>query len=275
MLRRRILQIVLYAFLLWQLAVVIYPLFIMVATSFKTNFEVLSNPFGWPQKLNLEGYRTVWELNNFALYYRNSILVTVVSLGLILALSILAAYGLARFQFPGNRALYFYFLAGMMIPIRLGVLNLFRLFLKLDLFDNLLALILTYTAMGIPFSVFILTGFFAELPRELGEAAEIDGCNSWRALLHVYLPLMRPALATAAIYHFIPIWNDFYFPLVFIKSDHLKTIPLGTAIFYGQFQTDWPTVFAALTTAIIPALAFYLLMAGQFIKGLTAGAVKG
>jgi len=271
----RITNLMTHAILLAYSFVVIYPLYIMVITSFKTNLEVMTKPFGLPQSINLSGYETVLLQTNFLIYYRNSIMVTVVSLLLIIVVSTLASYALGRYEFRGNKLIYFFFLAGMMIPIRLGVLNLFQIFQSLNLFDNLLALILIYTAMGIPFSVFIITAFVKQIPKEMLEAAQIDGCNDWQILIRIYLPLLRPAIATSAIYHFIPIWNDFYFPLIFIKSDALKTVPLGTAIFFGQFQTDWPTVFAALTVAVIPAIIFYLIMSKQFIKGLTAGAVKG
>ncbi len=275
MFARRVGKVLLYGVLLWQTGLVLYPLFIMVTTSFKTSFGIISDPFGWPRKVSFRGYGDVFSLVNFAVYYRNSILVTAASLIMILALSVLAAYGLSRFSFKGNRTVYFYILAGMMIPVRLAIVSLFHLFLNIGLFNNLLSLILIRAAMGIPFSLFIITGFFSELPKELGEAAEIDGCNSWRALLYVYLPLLRPAIATAAIFDFIPIWNDFYIPLIFIRSDHLKTLPLGIATFYGQFQTNWPAVFAALTMAVIPPLVFYVFLSRQFIKGLTSGAVKG
>lgn len=261
--------------LLCQTFVVLYPLFLVLITSFKTNREVMTQPFSLPQGINWQSYETVLNHTNYLLYYRNSIIVTVVSLLLIILVSTLAAYALGRYEFRGNQLIYFYFLVGMMIPIRLGVINLFQIFQSLNLFDNLLALILIYTAMGIPFSVFIITAYVRQIPREMLEAAQIDGCNDWQILTKIYLPLLRPAVATAAIYHFVPIWNDFYFPLIFIKSEHLKTVPLGTAIFFGQFQTDWPTAFAALALAILPAIIFYLLMSKQFIEGLTAGAVKG
>jgi len=268
-------KIILHAVLFIYAFIVLYPLFIMVLTSFKTNMEVLKKPFGFPNKLRFAAYETVFGSNNFLTYYKNSILVTIVSLSIIIVVSILASYVLARYVFPGSRFVYFYFLAGMMIPIRLGVINLFKIFQAMHLFDNLLSLILIYSAMGIPFSVFIITGFFRQIPKSLEEAAYIDGSNRMQTIRKIFVPLLKPAISTAAIYHFVPIWNDFYFPLIFIRSDHLKTVPLGTAIFFGQFQTDWPTVFAALTTAVLPSLIFYLVMSKQFITGLTAGAVKG
>jgi raffinose/stachyose/melibiose transport system permease protein len=143
------------------------------------------------------------------------------------------------------------------------------------LYDNLWALILIYTAMGIPFSILIIVGFMKDLPEELAEAAKMDGCNDLRMLWTIFVPLIRPAIVTAVIYNFIPIWNDFFFPLIFIESDELKTVQLGTALFFGQYQTQWPLVFSALTLAVIPPLILYLLLSKHFIKGLTSGAIKG
>lgn len=257
------------------MAVVCYPLFIMLVTSFKSNLEVIKRPLGLPQYWSFDAYAKVLELANFGLLYRNSFVITIVSLSIILIVSLLASYPLARFPFRGNRLIYFYFIFGVMLPIRLAVVDLFGLLQSLGLYDNLLGLILIYSAMGIPFSILIICGFLQELPKEIEESAKMDGCSDIRLLRSIIAPLVRPALATAAIYNFIPIWNDFYFPLIFLKSDVLKTVPLGTAIFFGQYQTDWPTVFAALTMSIVPPLLVYLILSKNFIKGLTAGALKG
>ena len=200
---------------------------------------------------------------------------TAAAVALFLVVSLLAAYALGRFRFRGNGFLYIYFLLGMMVPIRLGVINMFDTFNKLGLNDTLLGLVLIYSAMSIGFSVFIMTGFMRGIPVEIEESAKIDGCSHFRILWNILVPVLKPAIATALIYNFVPIWNDFYFPLIFIQSENLKTVPIGVTIFFGQYQTDWPTVFAALTLAALPVLIVYFLMSKQFIKGLTAGAVKG
>jgi len=273
--KKRLLNVMYYLILLVSMAVVIYPIFLMLATSLKTNPEVMTNPMGWPKKLNWNGYRQVLGSGNFLRYYANSAFVTTISLLVIVVTSIMAAYPLSRFRFKFNRPIYVYFLFGIMLPIRLAVVDLFMVLNTVNLFDSLWGLILIYSAMGIPFSVFIITGFMQDIPKEIEEAARVDGCSDIRILLQIFLPLVRPAVATALVYNFIPIWNDFYFPLIFIRNEALKTVPLGTAIFFGQYQTNWPTAFAALNMAIIPPMLFYLLMSKQFIKGLTAGAVKG
>jgi raffinose/stachyose/melibiose transport system permease protein len=145
----------------------------------------------------------------------------------------------------------------------------------LGLLDSLYGLILLYTAMSIPFSMFILTGFIKMIPNELDESAYMDGCSEPRIISKIILPLLKPALATVLIYNFIPIWNDVYFPLIFLHSPENKTLMLFITIFFGQFSTDWSLVFSALTIGAIPSIIIYLVGSKYFIKGLTSGALKG
>ena len=267
-------RIVAYSVLLLHTFITLYPIYIMIVTSLKKNKDIFKHPFALPKALDFASYTKVLELNNFPQYFLNSILVTLASTAIFVVVSVLAAYAISRFKFKGNNIIYIYFLLGMMVPIRLGIINMFELFDVLHLKDNLLGLIAIYSAMSIGFSVFILTGFMRTIPRELEEAAKIDGCSQLRVLWDVIVPILKPAIATAIVYNFVPIWNDFYFPLVFIKTENLKTLPIGVAIFFGQYQTDWSTVFAALTLAAVPVLIFYFSMSKEFIKGLTAGAIK-
>lgn len=274
-LRSRFAKMLIYVTLTVCMAVVLYPLYIMIITSFKSNLEVLKKPLSLPQKWDFAAYFKVLDLSNFATLYRNSLFVTVCSILLIVIVSILASYPLARFRFRFNRLVYIYFIFGVMLPIRLAVVDLFGLLQSLSLYDSLWGLIMVYTAMGIPFSILIVCSFMQGIPKEVEESAKIDGCNDLRLLTVIITPLVKPALATAAIYNLMPIWNDFYFPLIFLKTDTLKTVQLGTAIFFGQYQTELPTVYAALTMSILPPLIIYLFLSKNFIKGLTAGAVKG
>lgn len=273
--KTRLINMFIHIALLFFAFIILYPLFIMVMTSIKTNMEVLVNPFGLPEKINFESYINVFKLGDFFTYFRNSIFITAVSLSVMVLVSVMASFALSRFKFTGNRYLYFYFIIGAMLPARLATVNMFQIIQKLGLFDTPWALILIYIAMTIPISVFIITGFMAELPREMEESALIDGASDSRILFTIWVPLIRPAIATVSIYNFIPIWNEFFFPLIFISSDVWKPLPLGISVFFGQYQSDWPTAFAALTIAILPPLIFYLAASKHFIKGLTAGALKG
>ena len=162
-----------------------------------------------------------------------------------------------------------------MIPIRLGTINLFQIVRELGLQDQLVGLIPIYIAMGMPIATFVLTSFIRSIPIELIEAARIDGASELRVYRSVILPLIRPALATVAIFNFIPIWNDLWFPLVLINDQEMRTVMLGVTRLFGQYQTDWTRALAALALAAVPVLVAYLLMSSQFIKGLTAGALKG
>jgi len=254
---------------------VLAPMLIMGLSAFKNTREIFQNPFGLPDVWRWENFARVWVEAKFALYFRNSVAVTVASVAVILALGAMAGYALGRFRFGGNDLLYLYFLSGLMLPIRLGIIPLFILMRNLRLLDTPWSLILTYAASGLPSAVFILTGFFRALPSDLDSAARIDGAGEWLIYRRIMLPLVRPALVIVAVYNLIPIWNDFFFPLVFIQSDRLKTLPLGMTAFFGQYYTDWATLFAGLTLAAVPVVALYVLLSQHFIRGLTAGAVKG
>ncbi|MBO8163624.1 MAG: carbohydrate ABC transporter permease [Brevibacillus sp.] len=254
--------------------VAIYPIFLMLVSSLKTNAEIFSDPLALPKSFNLDSYQKLWESVPFDAFLLNSIFVSVVSVALILVFSALAAFYLARFSFKWNGILYFFFLIGLMIPIKLGIVPLFLLMKQLNLVNSLWSLILIHIASGIPISVFILTGFFRTLPVELEEAARIDGCNNFQVFWRILLPLIRPALGTVMIINFIGTWNDFFFPLIFIQDESLKTIPVGMLSLFGEYETDWSMLFAGLTLSALPMIVVFFLASRQFMEGLTAGAVK-
>jgi raffinose/stachyose/melibiose transport system permease protein len=263
-----------YLFAYLFMLVAIYPIFLMITSSFKTNAEILSNPLGLPGSFSLAPYRKLWEAVPITDFLLNSVLVSVASVALILLVSSLASFYIARFSFKWNGFLYFFFLIGLMIPLKLGIVPLFLLMKKLGLLNSLWSLILVYTASGIPISVFILTGFFRTLPVELEEAARMDGCNHFQVFWRVLLPLIRPALGTVMIINFIQAWNDFFFPLIFIQNETLKTIPVGMLSLFGEYEADWSMLFAGLTLSALPMIVVFLMASKQFMEGLTAGAVK-
>lgn len=268
-------RVAIYLFLALLALVFLYPVVLMVLTAFKSTPEIFRNPFGLPDSWALDGFRNVWRRANFGTYLRNSLLITGASALLLLATAAPAAYALARYSFKLRGALFLFFLAGIMIPIRLGILPLYLLMRDLNLIDTPFALILTYVASGMPMSVFLLSVFFRNLPRELEDAARIDGCTELQTFRRIMLPLVRPGLATVVIVNVVPWWNDFFFPLLFLPSDTWRTIPLGMQIFFGQHLVDWSLVFSGMVLASLPLLVIYLVMSRQFIAGLTAGAVKG
>ncbi len=258
----------------WSLVVLI-PVWTMLINSVKPKREIFRNPFGLPSEFTFEGYVDAWTAGRFDLYFRNSLIVSIVSLLLILFLGSLAAYALANWRSRLSNILYIYFIAGLMIPIRLGTINLLQIIISLGWNDSLLGLIPVYVAMGLPIATFVLTTFIRSVPGELNDAARIDGASEWRVYWSVILPLIRPALATVTIFNLLPIWNDLWFPLIFIRDQQARTVTLGVSLLFGQYQTDWTRALSALSMAAIPVLITYLLMSSQFIKGLTAGAIKG
>ncbi len=266
-----LIQIVLIAYGL----IVVYPLLIMIASSLKTTGEIFANPLQLiPEAARFINYVDAWNQANFGTYFRNSIFVGLVSVFLILWFGSMAAFVLARFSFPGNRAVYLLFLAGFMIPVRLAIVPLFVMMRQLHLLDTLWSLILVYIAGGMPFTIFLMVNFFRHVPRDLEDAAILDGAGPFQVYYQIMLPLVRPALATVGLFHFLNVWNDFFFPLIFIRSENLRTVPLGVSTFFGEYTNDWALMFAALSISILPVIAVYLMASKQFIAGLTSGALK-
>ncbi|MFC4619194.1 carbohydrate ABC transporter permease [Camelliibacillus cellulosilyticus] len=252
----------------------VYPLILMVLSSFKSNLDIFQHPFALPTSFHLETYRQLLGDMPFFHYFLNSVIVSCASVLMILVFASLAAFYLARFTFKWTGTVFFLFLIGMMIPIKLGIVPLFLLMKHLHLLDSLWSLIFMYTAIGMPLSILILTGFFKTLPLELEESARIDGSGNLGILWHVLLPLMRPALGTVMIINFIEAWNDFFFPLIFIQDEMKKTIPVGMLSLFGEYSANWSVLFAGLTLSSIPMLVLFFLASRQFMDGMTQGALK-
>lgn len=255
--------------------IAILPILLIIGNSFKTRAAIFGTPYRppLPGTFSLEGYTTVLRTSRFAQYFGNSLLVTLLSMFLILFAGAMASFALSEYRFRGNTLLGLYLALGIMIPIRLGTVSILYLIVSMNLANTLWALVLVYTAQGLPLAIFILTQFMRQVPGELKDAARIDGASEYR-IFWLVLPLVRPAIATVAIFIMLPIWNDLWFPLILAPSEPTWTVTLGAQQFLGQFVSDWNAVLAALTLAIVPILTLYMLFARQLIKGLTAGAVK-
>ena len=243
--------------------------------SFKDRLSIFSNPFAFPtaETFTLDGYHTVATSANFPLFFLNSLLVTVGSLALILIASSMASFALSEYRFRLNPLLGLYLSIGIMVPIRLGTVGILNLMVSLHLVNTLWALILVYTAQGIPLAVFVLSSFMRGVPRDLKEAARIDGASEYR-IYGLILPLIRPALGAVTAISMIPIWNDLWFPLILAPGERTKTIVLGASAFLGQFVNDYNAVLAALTLAIVPVVVLYVLFSRQLVSGITGGALK-
>ena len=269
-------RIVLYSIALLFLAIFGFPLVWMVYTTFKSMPEITRGVWSLPSKLDFQNYQTVLSRSNLPRYYLNSIIVSVVSVGALTLLSAMAGFVFARVWFRGINALFTLFLAGMMIPIHITLIPVYIMLRDLGLLSTLWALIFPYVGFGLPLSIFILRGFFAELPIELEDAARIDGCSTAGVFWRIMLPLARPAIVTVIIVNLVNTWNEYLFALTFIHDEKHRTLPLGLAEFEGvQGAMNINLVFTALTLAVVPVLIVYFLAQRQLIRGLTAGAVKG
>ena len=258
--------------LLWAYALVaLVPLVVMVLDSLRPNTDVLAHPLGLPKALDFSSYVTAWTQASFSTYVRNSVFVTVGAVALDVLVSLPAAYVLGRQRFRGRGVLIAYFLAGLMLPVRLGILPIFYLLGSIGLVDSRLGLVLVYAASGVPFSIFILSAFFRGLPNELEEAARIDGAGEFRIFARVMTPLVKPAIATVVVFRFVPLWNDFFFPLVLLRTTDRYTLPVGLTQFFGEFQTNWSALFAGLVIATVPLVVLFLAATKQIVEGLTAG----
>ena len=258
--------------LLWgYAAVALAPLLVMLFSSLRTEHELADRPLGLPLHPAFENYARAWSDGNFSTYFTNSVLVTGGSVVLGTGVSVLAAYALARYRFFGHGVVSAYFLAGLMLPIRLGIVPVFYLLNSLGLIDSRIGLVCVYAASGVPFSVFVLTAFFRQLPAELEEAARMDGAGELRIFAQIMVPLVRPALTTVALFQFIPLWNDFFFPLVLIGNSDKYTLPVGLTHFVAEFETAHAQLNAGLVITTIPLVVLFLIATKQIVAGLTAG----
>ncbi len=265
-----------HAILLAYTLIALFPVFVIVINSFKSRKAIFGDPLSIPTRdtFDLVGYQTVLKQGDFFLYFQNSMIVTVASLTFVLLFGAMAAFALSEYRFRGNMLMGLYLALGIMIPIRLGTVAILQLMVASGLVNTLTALILVYTAQGLPLAVFILSEFMKQVSDDLKNAGRIDGLSEYTIFFRLVLPLVRPAMATVAVFTLIPIWNDLWFPLILAPAEATKTITLGSQVFIGQFVTNWNAVLAALSLAILPVLVLYLIFSRQLIRGITAGAVK-
>ena len=264
-----------YAVMIGYTFIVVFPLYVMFVTSLKANRQIFTRPFALPDPLDLDGYLRVFSASDYGVYFRNSIVVMLLALLCIVVLTALAAYALAKYEFKGRLFLYVYFVVGLIVPIRLGTIGILKSMIGLALFDTLWSLVIVFVSIGIPLGVFILYNFIRMIPEELSNSARIDGASEHTIFRRIIVPLLQPALASVAIVNAIPIWNDFWFPLILIRSNDRRPVPLATALLFGQFETNFGMVFAVLSLASLPVMLFYLVMSRYFVEGLTRGALKG
>lgn len=266
----------------WAL-VVIVPLAWILVSSLKTNEEIYNDPFGLPGELRLGVYVDAWQQANIGAFFTNTVIVVSGGVALTMLLSVMTAYVMARYPFPGSRALYWLYLAGMTFPVFLAIVPLVRIVQAMGLFATNLGLVLVYAAFSLPFSIFFLTGFFRSLPKELSEAAFIDGAGHFGVFFRIMLPLARPGLVSIGVFNVLGQWNQFLLPQVlnpqqdesrsnFVLSQGLAALALGEN--YETSPTSMAQLFAGLIISMLPVLIVYIVFQRQVQQGLSAGALK-
>ena len=263
------------AVLIFNAIIIIIPVLFLFNSSLRETNDFARTPFKLATDPYWANFTSVWQDGDFAIYLKNSIIVTSGSLILVLICALGAGFVLGRYDFKGHSFIMAFVLSGMLVPAKLAILPLFIQLKWMHLLNSHIGLILVYTAGALPAAIFIMSGFFRTLPADLDNAARIDGASEFQLLRRVLIPLVRPGMSIVAIYSAIPIWNDFFLPLVFLQDPEKKTIMQGLTIFFGQYSSQWGVLFAGLTMAALPLIVLYLILSEQFIKGLTAGAVKG
>lgn len=268
-------QFVLYVILLILAAIYILPLLWIVMVSFKTNAEVFSNPFGLPEVWQLGNYIFAWTTGKLGTALGNSLIVCTVTLAVSLIMAAMAAFGIARMRWKLSGAALVYFMIGMMVPVHCILIPLFVIFSKFNFTNSLGSIILPYITFALPMTIFILVGFFRSMPRELMEAAVIDGCSIYRTFFSIALPMVRTGLFVTGLMSFISTWNELLVAMVFISDPMKKTLPVTLTYFVGPYATNYVQMFAAIVIAVMPTILVYSLLSNQIVDGLTQGAIKG
>ncbi|MGW0941137.1 carbohydrate ABC transporter permease [Streptomyces sp. NPDC002623] len=261
--------------IVWAIMVVL-PLLWAVMTSFKDDSSIFGSPWSLPDKLHFDNWSRAWTEANMSDYFLNTVLVVGGSLIGTLVLGSMAAYVLARFDFPGNRFIYFLFIGGMSFPIMLALVPLFYVVNNMGLLNTIHGLILVYIAYSLPFTVFFLTAFFRTLPTSVAEAAFVDGASHSRTFFQIMLPMAKPGLISVGIFNFLGQWNQYMLPTVLNTDPDKRVLTQGLvqlAVSQG-YKGDWSGLFAGLVMAMLPVLAAYIVFQRQVVQGLTAGAMK-
>lgn len=265
-----------YILLLAGGVITVLPFLYMISSALIPNLYVIEYPPElFPQNASLDNFIKAWQANNFQVYFGNSAFVAISATLLTVFLSSLAAYAFARFKFRGREAIFFVFLSVMMVPGTILIIPQFLLMKALGLRNSLPGLVLIYSAGSMPMSIFLLRGFFEQLPRELEEAALLDGADYFTIFSKIMLPLSAPGLATVAIFSFMGFWDEFIMALTFIDDPAKRTLPIAISLFQGQHGTQWGLVFAASLIALVPIFIVFFSLQKHFAGGLTTGAIKG
>ncbi|GIO66756.1 carbohydrate ABC transporter permease [Paenibacillus sp. JTLBN-2024] len=251
------------------------PFYFLFVNSVKTFGDLLTNAASWPKSFEWHNYAKAWDMTNFPTAFKNSLIVTVFSNLLLALFSAMAAYRMVRHNSRFNRFLFAVFVAAMVIPFQSIMIPLVKVMSSLGLMNSIPGLIVSYLGFGVPLSVFLFHGFVKSIPLEIEEAARVDGTNTYGTFFRIVLPLLKPMFVTVIILNTLWIWNDYLLPSLVLQSADLRTIPIATFAFFGQFTKQWDLALPALVLGILPVIIFFLAMQKYIVEGITQGAVKG
>ncbi|MEL7590790.1 MAG: carbohydrate ABC transporter permease [Anaerolineaceae bacterium] len=257
------------------LLIILIPIISLVFSAFKTDVEVIKGPLTLPSQLRLDAFKDAWTTGRFNYFFRNSVVVTISVVVASVFLSTLTGYAFALLPVPGRKFLYPLLLLGYMVPFEAVIIPLYHMMNRMDLIDTYWALILPQVGLSVSFGTLWMTSFFRATPRELVDAAAIDGCNRWQLLWRVLWPLARPAVLTLVVLVFMWTWNEFLLALVLVQKETMRTLPVGLAFFQGRYSANTPLMAAGSLIVAGPVLLVYILFQRYFIRGMLGGAVKG
>ena len=254
--------------------VIIYPIIWLGLSGLKSNSDFFLNTWGLPKEWVWSNYKEAWDAG-IGQYFFNSVIVTVSSVLAVLLLGSMAAFGLSRFRFKGQNFMLVIILSGLMLAPQVSLIPLYKILQAIGLYNTYGALIVPYVAFQLPFSIFLMRSYFLSIPAELEESAILDGCNSWKVYRHIILPMGKPIIASCAMLTAMNVWNEFMFALVFVEDSSLRTIPVGLMNLRSQLNTNFGIQLAGLAIAVLPMIFIFLIFQKQFVRGLSAGSVKG
>ncbi|MEJ8305194.1 carbohydrate ABC transporter permease [Saccharibacillus sacchari] len=253
----------------------LYPLYMLTVLSLKTNEQMFASAFGLKGGFHFTNYVEAWTRSNFGQALFNSSLISIVSVSFIILFGAMASYPLARRSGKLSVLLSLFFVVGLIVPVQLNLIPLFKMMNSLQLNQSQLGVILLYISFGMPLTIFLFSSFMRSLPMELEEAAQIDGSSSVGIFFKILLPLLKPVAASVLILQFLHIWNDFFLPVVFLNTDSLRTVQVAVYSFSGRYSNDWAHMFPMIVICVAPVMLLYIFLQRYIISGIMSGAVKG
>ena len=255
----------------------LFPFYLLINSSFKSQSELYQAPYSIVKNPTIENYITAWVEGKFYIFAKNSVIVLVVSVFFIVLLSSMAAFAITRRgTFPKfNNFIYILFLIGVFIPPQVAIIPLYLFLIRINLGNSLIGLCIALIAYGIPFGIFIMYNYFRQIPKEIEDAAKIDGCSNFSLYSKIIMPLSKSSIITVALIQGVWVWNNLIFTLVIISSTRLKTLPTGLLAFKGQFVTNFPPIFAGVMLISAPLILVFFILQKQYMEGMILGSIKG